>query len=66
MHEAEVIGSFSCSIHHWLLDQKSAFLLYPVCMASAICKQLEKKRATSIFRRVFSAKRRKTEQLTNR
>jgi hypothetical protein len=42
MHEAEVIGSFSCSTHHWLLDQKSAFLLYRVCMTIAICKQLKK------------------------
>jgi len=36
--------------------RKSAFLLYRVGMASAICKQLKKKRATSIFRRAFSAK----------
>jgi hypothetical protein len=53
MHEAEVIGSFSCSTHHWLLDQKSAFLMYWVCMASAICKQLKKTGDIYLSSRVF-------------
>jgi hypothetical protein len=41
MHDAEVICSFSCSAHHRLLDSKIRVLLYRVCMAGAICKQLK-------------------------
>jgi hypothetical protein len=55
MHDAEVIGSFFCPTHHRLLDSKIRVPAVRVCMASAIYKQLKKK-ATSIFRRAFSAK----------
>jgi hypothetical protein len=53
MQDAEVIGSFSCSTHHRLLDSKIRVPLYRVCMASAICKQLKKKGDIDLSSRVF-------------
>jgi hypothetical protein len=53
MHDAEVIGNFSCSTHHRLLDSKIRVLLYRVCMASAICKQLKKTGNIDLSSRVF-------------
>jgi hypothetical protein len=53
MHDAEVIGSFSCSTHHRLLDSKIRVLLCQACMASAICKQLKKKGDIDLSSRVF-------------
>jgi hypothetical protein len=43
MHDAEVIGSFSCSTHHRSLNSKIRVPAVSGCMASAICKQLKKK-----------------------
>jgi hypothetical protein len=53
MHNAEVIGNFSCSTHRRLLDSKIRVLLYQRCMASAICKQLKKKGDIDLSSRVF-------------
>jgi hypothetical protein len=53
MQKSLVASLAQLIIDSWI--RKSAFPLYRVCVASAICKHL-KKGATSISRRAFSAK----------
>lgn len=47
MQKSLVASVAQLIIDRWI--RKSAFPLYPVCMASAICKQLKKKGDIDLF-----------------